>query len=52
MEKFLRPTRFTIEPNTPGCDKHWVHWKKTFDNFMGATQAPSVHTGRSPLLRR
>ena len=38
MEKFLQPNRFCTDPNTYDCDKKWIHWRKTFENFMGAIE--------------
>ena len=42
MEKLLRPSKLGIEPSAPGSDKHWVHWKKKFTNFLASitTQNP------------
>ena len=34
MNKFLRPGRFDAIPNARGSDKAWLHWKKTFTNFL------------------
>ena len=34
MDKFLRPARFDVILNTRGSDKVWIHWKKTFTNFL------------------
>ena len=34
MDKFLRPGRFDAIPNARGSDKAWLHWKKTFTNFL------------------
>ena len=34
MDRFLRPERFDIEPSTPGATKEWLHWLRTFENFL------------------
>ena len=48
MEKFLRPNRFGVESNTPGCDRKWLHWKKTFENFLVAVE--SLHPNKLNTL--
>ena len=30
----MQPARFKTEPNFPGSDKKWKHWKSTFENFL------------------
>ena len=53
MDKFLKPQVFDIEPNLPQADKNYLHWKKTFDNFI-KTLEKSLGTGETldklPLL--
>ena len=34
MEKYFKPERLALDPNEPHADRHWTHWKKTFDNFL------------------
>ncbi|KAI5751264.1 hypothetical protein M8J77_005901 [Diaphorina citri] len=34
MEKYLRPERFDVEPTSASAAKEWLHWKKTFENFL------------------
>ena len=34
MEKYLRPERFEAEPNSSTAQKQWLHWLKTFENFL------------------
>lgn len=34
MDKYLRPERFDVEPTSSSADKQWLHWKKTFINFL------------------
>ena len=34
MVTFLRPGCFDAIPNTRGSDKTWLHYKKTFTNFL------------------
>ena len=33
MDKFLRPEKFDVLPNTPSSRSQWIHWLKTFTNF-------------------
>ena len=34
MDKVLRPERLETDPNSSGASKEWLHWKRTFDNFL------------------
>ena len=34
MEKYLRPERFNGDPQSPGGEAEWVHWKRTFTSFL------------------
>ena len=34
MDKFLCPGHFNAILNARGTDKVWLHWKKTFPNFL------------------
>ena len=34
MDKFLRPDRFETDPSEATAAKQWMHWKRTFDNFL------------------
>ena len=34
MNKILTPDKLTTEPNTTCAEKHYKHWKKTFENFI------------------
>ena len=36
MERLLRPDRFDTEPSAPGATKKWIHWLRTFQNFLGS----------------
>lgn len=38
MEKFLRPDRFEIDPESPNAADEWTHWLKTFEDFLSATE--------------
>jgi hypothetical protein len=33
MEKYLRPERFDVNPNSSTANKEWIHWLKTLENF-------------------
>ena len=32
--KFLKPRQLELDSNASDAEKHWKHWKKTFDNFL------------------
>ena len=34
MDKYLRPERLNLDPNSPAASKQWKHWFQTFSNFM------------------
>ena len=34
MDKILRPERLDANPNSSGASKEWLHWKRTFQNFL------------------
>ncbi|XP_068752275.1 uncharacterized protein [Montipora capricornis] len=34
MDKALRPERLETDPNSGEASKEWIHWKRTFDNFL------------------
>ena len=34
MDKILRPERLDADPNSSGATKEWLHWKRTFQNFL------------------
>ena len=34
MDKVLRPERLETDPNSGEASKEWLHWKRTFDNFL------------------
>lgn len=34
MDKYLKPDRFDVEPSAAQADKQWLHWKRTFENFL------------------
>ena len=42
MDKYLRPSRFELEPSAPGAEKEWKHWLKTFNNFIATMERPST----------
>lgn len=47
MERFLRPERFDGDPSLSSTGLEWVHWKRTFDNFI-AVQIEASATATSP----
>lgn len=34
MDKVLRPERFSADPSSAGASKSWLHWRRTFENFL------------------
>ena len=34
MDNVLRPERLETDPNSGEASKEWLHWKRTFDNFL------------------
>ena len=34
MDKVLRPERLETDPSSGQASKEWLHWKRTFDNFL------------------
>ena len=34
MDKVLRPERFCTDPSSIGASKSWIHWRRTFENFL------------------
>ena len=36
MDRLLRPDRFDVEPSDPGATKKWLHWLRTFQNFISS----------------
>ena len=42
MEGVLRPQRLETDPSSPDSADLWIHWKKTFSNFLNAVQTLNV----------
>ena len=38
MDKVLRPERLETDPSSGEASKEWLHWKRTFDNYLGVLQ--------------
>jgi len=34
MDKVLRPSRLDTDPSSQDASSDWLHWKKTFENFI------------------
>ena len=34
MDKVLRPERLGADPNSSEASKDWLHWRRTFQNFL------------------
>ena len=39
MDRFLKPSIFDTNPDSPTAAKEWNHWHKTFDNFLASITA-------------
>lgn len=37
MDKYLRPERFDVDPSNTFATCTWLHWRKTFENFIDAS---------------
>ena len=50
MDKVLRPERLETDPNRGEASKEWLHWKRTFDNFLAVLpQRPQQALGIGEL---
>ncbi|XP_054266988.1 uncharacterized protein LOC128989145 [Macrosteles quadrilineatus] len=38
MEKFLRPDKLQIDPESPTASEEWTHWLQTFEDFLTMTE--------------
>lgn len=38
MDRLLKPERFDVDPTCVGAEEKWLHWKRTFSNFLGQIQ--------------
>ena len=38
MEKFLRPERLKVDPESTTASQDWKHWYQTFQNFILSAQ--------------
>ncbi|KAK3726270.1 hypothetical protein QZH41_003048 [Actinostola sp. cb2023] len=43
MDKVLRPERLETDPNSVGASKEWIHWKRTFENFLSVLSDKDVN---------
>ena len=46
MERFLKPSLLDTDPSSPTAAKEWLHWKRTFQNFLTIAM-PSTGTSAS-----
>ena len=42
MDKFLRPGRLDTDPSSSTAEKDWLHWIRTFENFVSVLPADSL----------
>ena len=43
MEKVLRPERFSVDPSASGASKSWIHWRRTFENFIAVLREEDLN---------
>ena len=43
MDKFLRPARLDSDPSSSTAEKDWLHWIRTFDNFVSVLPAEGLN---------
>ena len=48
MNKVLRPERLETDPNSSEASKEWLHWKRTFENFL--TVLPQENLNKLTVL--
>ena len=41
-DRILRPDRFDADPHSASAADQWIHWKKTFQNFIDTVQSLDV----------
>ena len=50
MERLLRPERFDVDPDAASAAKEWIHWLKTFTNFVQAVEKTTPTVDKLVLL--
>ena len=50
MDRLLRPDRFDVEPSDPGATKKWLHWLRTFQNFLSSLTEAQQNNGLNLLI--
>ena len=43
MDKFLKPARLDSDPSSSTAEKDWLHWIRTFENFVSALPAEGLN---------
>ena len=43
MDKFFRPEKLDVDPNSSNAGKSWEHWFRTFDNFILSINEPNLN---------
>lgn len=44
MDKALRPDRLDKDPNEPDAAREWLHWRRTFENYIHSFSADNIDT--------
>ena len=50
MDKYLRPERFDVNPNSPSASKDWLHWKRTLNSFLSSLTISDVAEKKLDVL--
>ena len=51
MDKYLRPERFDVNPNSPSsASKDWLHWKRTLNSFPSSLTINDVAEKKLDVL--
>ncbi len=43
MDKLLRPGRLDADPSSSTAEKDWLHWNRTFENFISVLPAEGLN---------
>ena len=44
MDRFLKPEKLDANPNDPNGKLEWIHWIKTFNNFLSWIEMTTEQT--------
>ena len=52
MDKLLAPALLTLDPNAPGAELGYKHWKRSFDNFTASASTALTDADKLKYLTR